>query len=294
VRVVAVIVVGIDGSEESKLGFRWALDEARLRGTSLRVVHAEQHEDRDAEGSAWLDRLVREVAGRRPGVEVARSVVQGPAAHVLVEEAKEAAMLVVGSRGHGGVAGLLLGSVSLQCVRDAACPVVVVRRPGEPALLPGARPAGEIVVGVDGSRPSKRALRFALEEARLRGASLQVVHAWKHATGGLYTYYTGGVGRQLGGPPRTREQEEQEWLARFVRCAVLGSDVPVVQRAVEGDPGHVLSEAAHGAALLVLGSRGWGGFTGLLLGSVGQHCVHHAPCPVVIVRGAGRIRQLAA
>jgi nucleotide-binding universal stress UspA family protein len=293
VRVMTVIVVGVDGSEESKAALRWAHAEATLRHASLRAIHAEAHDAGGPERVAWLDGVVCEVLGESPGVEVVQSIVEGDAAHVLVEAVGQADLLVVGSRGHGGFAGLLLGSVSQACAQHASCPVVIVCESGaRPACGEGSGTRG-IVVGVDGSRQSKIALRFALEEARLRESSIHVVHAWKHSTGGLYTYYTGGLGGQLGGPPRTRAEQEQEWLSRFVRCTAFAGDVPVVESVVEGDPAAVLLEASKEADLLVLGSRGWGGVTGLLLGSVSQPCAQHAGCPVVIVRATRRIRQAA-
>jgi nucleotide-binding universal stress UspA family protein len=101
----AVIVVGVDGSEQSKAALRFALEEAKLRQTSLHVVHAEHHYAGEQERVNWLDGIVREVVGESPGVEVTQAIVDGGAAHVLVEAAKEAEMLVVGSRGHGGFTG---------------------------------------------------------------------------------------------------------------------------------------------------------------------------------------------
>jgi nucleotide-binding universal stress UspA family protein len=138
-----VIVVGVDGSEASKDALRWALEEARLRQSSLRAVYAWLYPQIGGRGyipselldpellrktaQERLDALVGEVAGESPGVELERVVDEGPAARVLVEAAEEAELLVVGSRGHGGFAGLLLGSVSQQCAHHAPCPVVIVR-----------------------------------------------------------------------------------------------------------------------------------------------------------------------
>jgi nucleotide-binding universal stress UspA family protein len=139
----AYIVVGIDGSDQSKHALRWALDEARLRHTSLRVVYAwtmpiyvgygvtagpvfDPTELRDA-AQARVDKTVEEVVGNATGVDVEGKAVEGPPASVLVEEADGADLLVVGSRGHGGFTGLLLGSVGQQCAHHARCPVVIVR-----------------------------------------------------------------------------------------------------------------------------------------------------------------------
>lgn len=139
----ANIVVGVDGSEHSKHALRWALEEARLRSASLRAVHAwlmppyngygfgvtpmiEPGVLSEAAGEL-LDKAVDEVVGKATDVQVERKVVEGLAAQTLVEESEGADLLVVGSRGHGGFAGLLLGSVSQQCAHHAPCPVVIVR-----------------------------------------------------------------------------------------------------------------------------------------------------------------------
>jgi nucleotide-binding universal stress UspA family protein len=138
------IVVGIDGSDHSKQALRWALDEARLRDASLEVVSAWMLPvyatgygfapgdlvDPKLIGdgaAAQLEETVAEVAGDATGLTLTRKSVEGMAAQVLVEEARGADLLVVGSRGHGGFAGLLLGSVSQQCAQHASCPVVIIR-----------------------------------------------------------------------------------------------------------------------------------------------------------------------
>ena len=142
---------------------------------------------------------------------------------------------------------------------------------------------GRIVVGVDGSAASKRALAWALDEARLRGDSLVVVHAWTHplvASTGLPGGYIGSVDVDL---DHAVESASRELLQRAVSEANTGG-VEVEQRLVEGPAAGTLVEAAKGAELLVVGSRGHGGFAGLLLGSVSQQCAHYAPCPVVIIR----------
>ena len=138
-----------------------------------------------------------------------------------------------------------------------------------------------IVVGVDDSPAAAAALRWALEEARLRRATLEVVHTWVFPA----------VGEIPGGAVDTivtdLERAATDMLGEIVQ-GVVGADpgVEVVQRVLEGAPGRILVEAAAGADLLVVGSRGRGGFVGLLLGSVAHQCVHHASCPVVVVRQA--------
>ena len=138
----------------------------------------------------------------------------------------------------------------------------------------------EIVVGVDGSQSAQAALRFALDEARRRGAVVRAVAAW-HVPG---TAYEGAFGPPEPGSvddlePHAREALEQALVAAAEDA--VGVDVESVVK--EGAPARVLIEEACDADLLVVGSRGLGGFRGLLLGSVSQQCAHHAPCPVVIV-----------
>jgi len=138
-----MIVVGVDGSDESKAALRWALEEARLRNATVRAVYAWRDPyvlapgfglPEDFEFDALreravetLDAVVAEVAGKTSHVPVEGVVAEGPAGSVLVQAAEGAELLVVGSRGHGGFVGLLLGSVSQQCVTHAPCPVLVVR-----------------------------------------------------------------------------------------------------------------------------------------------------------------------
>jgi len=141
-----------------------------------------------------------------------------------------------------------------------------------------------IVVGVDHSAGAKEGLRFALEEARLRGATLRAVHGWQYP-------YIGWTGIGAGLPPIDEVQlHEFRDAAEAALDSALQEAIPdtvgveVERRVVEGAPAAVLVEESGDADLLVVGSRGLGGFAQLLLGSVSQQCAHHAKCPVVIVR----------
>jgi nucleotide-binding universal stress UspA family protein len=140
-----------------------------------------------------------------------------------------------------------------------------------------------VVVGVDHSAGAKEALRFALEEAKLRHATLRAVHAWQFG-------YIGVTGMEGGLPAVGGELHEFRDAAAAALDATLretipeAGDVGVERRVVEGAPAAVLVEESRGVDLLVVGSRGHGGFAQLLLGSVSQQCAHHAECPVVIVR----------
>ena len=142
---------------------------------------------------------------------------------------------------------------------------------------------GVIVVGVDQSAGAKEALRFALEEARLRSATLRAVHAWQFG-------YIGATGMEGALPAVGGELHDFRDAAAAALDATLleaipdAGEVEVERRVVEGAPAAVLVEESWGADLLVVGSRGHGGFAQPLLGSVSQQCAHHAQCPVVIVR----------
>lgn len=136
-----------------------------------------------------------------------------------------------------------------------------------------------VVAGVDGSACASAALEFAAREAALRGARLRVISAWETVP------IVAGIGiyppEALSGP---KEQAESAVRVALARAAELEPTVPTEGTVVEGQPAHVLINEAQGAALLVVGSRGHGGFASLLLGSVSQQVVHHAPCPVTVVR----------
>ncbi|MFF9482770.1 universal stress protein [Streptomyces sp. NPDC014733] len=145
---------------------------------------------------------------------------------------------------------------------------------------------GRIVVGVDGSESSQEALRWAVRQAELTGSTLTAVTAWE--------YPPGSIGR-IDEPRELRtslEQAADRGLSDAVRRAVRPGAGPRVETVVAyGTAAAVLLDAARGADLLVVGSRGHGGFSGALLGSVSRHCTAHAPCPVVVVRGTGQPAQ---
>lgn len=152
-----------------------------------------------------------------------------------------------------------------------------------------AKTASAVVVGVDRSEGAKQALRWALAEARLRKVPLRIIHAWTYAylgaaTGG-YGYLAGFESSSATGIESSELQREAEELVDHLIAEVAGdvNDVEVERQVTDGSAAAVLVGAASAGDLLVVGSRGHGGFAGLLLGSVSQQCVHHAPCPVVVV-----------
>jgi nucleotide-binding universal stress UspA family protein len=218
----------------------------------------------------------------------------GPAAERLVEASGSADLLVVGSRGRGGVGSALLGSVALHCVTHAACPVLVVH-----PTPPGRERSGKVLVGVDGSVASRMALVAAVDEAARLGAEVTVFSTYLMAD--YWTDLTSvivptveDVRRQL---HRGAEEMVDEVLA--ARTPAAAGPAPTVHVVVtEGQPADVLLRRAADADLLVVGSRGHGEFRGLLLGSVALACAMHGPCPVLVAhpkadRAAGLVAKPA-
>ncbi|RKT54907.1 universal stress protein [Saccharothrix australiensis] len=280
------IVVGVDGSASALTAVGWAAEEAARHRVPLKLVHAYLlptrgypdviligHEVRQAleeQGRRWLAEA--EAAARAAAdVEVVVSLEHSGAAGAMVWESKRSRLVVLGSRGLGGFAGVLVGSVAVAVVTHGECPVVVVR---------GATPAGgPVVVGVDGSPASEQAVAFAFEAASTRGAPLTAVHAWTDfAVDGPY-------GDRLAVEWARVEDEERRVLAeRLAGWQERYPDVRVDRVVVRERPARALPALAADARLLVVGSRGRGGFKGMLLGSTSQTLVHHSPCPLAVVR----------
>jgi nucleotide-binding universal stress UspA family protein len=279
------VVVGIDGSDRCRLALKWASDEARRRGSILKVLYAQLHppedppawyEPGDSEGSpgqAVVDDAVGLVATRHPSLTVRGEVVEWPAALALTSVSRDADLLVVGARGRGGFKELLLGSVGDQCVQYAHCPVAVVHDESEDPIYESAEP--RLVVGIDGSPGSARALRWALDEARIRSAALEAVFAWHYPP-----LHAGPRG------PTDKYRTAADQMVESARSWATGwePDVPfhATTRADATVP--ALIEASRGAELLVVGSRRHVGFHDALSGSVAHQAVRHAMCPVVVVR----------
>ncbi len=298
------IVVGVDGSEHSEVALKWAAREAELRGGGLDALTTvlvwdlfnQLHADGsrrfdpdydDTKADAALLATLEDALGADAAASVVRKTVIDVPAQGLLEAAKGADLLVVGARGLGGFRGLLLGSVSQQCLQHAPGPVAVVRSSvdaddasGTTALAGDDADGEHIVVGVDGSDSSRVAAGWAVTEARLRGAALHAVHAWEVPM--IY----GPVG--IGFPYDTSGMETaaRELLDEVVDGAVAGAggDAVAIERIVSpGGPASSILDAAAGADLVVIGRRGLGGFQRLLLGSVSEHVARHAPCPVVVM-----------
>jgi nucleotide-binding universal stress UspA family protein len=192
----------------------------------------------------------------------------------LAEESRGASLVALGSRGLGGFTGLVVGSTSVGLVARAHCPVVVLR--GEHDQQPS---AGPVVVGVDGTPTGEAAIAFAFEQASARGAELVAVHAWNEPV--IEAAFAANVALD----PESMQQDAEALVAeRLAGWQEKYPDVVVTRDIVRDRPTSVLLRHAAHAQLMVVGTRGLGGFRGLLLGSTSQHLLHHAPCPVAVVR----------
>jgi nucleotide-binding universal stress UspA family protein len=282
------IIVGIDGSPSSSKALQWAVREGELRDQPVTAVLTwgllnQRHPDHDqafdpdygkADAHNALEAYVTEAVGAHSGVQLL--AVNDLPARGLLHASEGAAMLVLGGRGLGGFQGLLLGSVSYQALHHASCPVTIIRELPAP---PVDEHVERIVVGIDGSDSARAALEWTIEEARLRHAVLEVVHAWQtnYAVAGAWGAATvdPAVYEE---PARTTLDEAMD----LVEAAHLAR--PPKATLVCDSAAHALLTAAKDADLLVTGARGIGGFASLLLGSTTTQVVHHAECPVVVHR----------
>lgn len=283
------VIVGYDGSEGSTLALRWAAQAAKDRGRTLEVITSWTMPAADlgiGASSTLQDQLIDELradaqntnaealkVAAEVGVQAVGEVLVGRAAALLVNRSEDAEMVVVGSHGTGGLTGFLLGSVSRQVATHAQCPTVVVRE--VPAGADG------MVVGVDGSPHSLKALEWAFEQASFTGSPLHVLHSWEiPPTWSMVEVPSYEPEKLIHDYGNAELRETSEAMAGFREKF---PDVQVRQEVVKGSPVKALVKAGETAQMLVVGSRGLGGFRGLLLGSVSHAVVHKAACPVAVV-----------
>ena len=297
------IVVGVDGSEHGRCALIWAAREAQRRRRPLHVVTAYSVPIFAASGldggyspiddtviqegaAAVLKEAVESVEGYED-LELSSSVESGDAAGVLLQFSEAAELLVFGSRGRGGFVGRLLGSVSSALPAHAKCPTVTVplrfaerlgehlereRTPKEPVEV---EPV--VAVGVDGSEQARVAVLVAAEEAMLLGVPLRVVCAVPQFSGSL-AWVPAPVDReQLFRDIRAQLKAGTAWLQSHF------PDLEVQTSLIDGAPVDVLVGVSRAVDLLVLGTRGHGGFAGMLLGSTTDGVLHHAKGPVMVV-----------
>ncbi|ROR73394.1 universal stress protein [Bogoriella caseilytica] len=283
-----VIVVGVDGSEASLGALEWAAAEAERTGWRLHIVcayalpsftaasldggyAAMDDSTIHAGAQSVLDDAAVRVADR--GLSVSTALETGDPAGVLVDLSREASIVVVGSRGRGGFADRLLGTVSSTLPAHAHCTTVVVPLRGGRQVTPVRR----IVVGVDGSDSARGALKRAISEARQWDAELSAVSAVPVPTGAGLAWLPAAVDR---GDVLT---DVRAGLRLAIEAALGDEVMDIRQLALEGNPAALMSEFSTAVDLIVVGSRGRGGFAGLLMGSTSQAVLHHAVCPVMVV-----------
>jgi nucleotide-binding universal stress UspA family protein len=292
------IVAGVDGSAASIEAVGWAADEAARRALPLRLVHAVNLSAVAAYAGTGaprsLAKLVEEAGRRcladaeqvardtRPGLRVEAELLTTEPVPALLELSRSARMLVLGSRGAGGFDGLIAGSTAVALAIHGHCPVAVIRG-GTPDRPPPA--GGPVVLGVDGSPASEAATAIAFDEASWRGAPLIAVHTWlefgmdspavaEHAA-------RHGVSVDWDGMQARQEEVLAERLAGY---QARYPEVAVHRDVVRDRPVRHLLERSADAQLLVVGSRGQGGFRGMQAGSTSQALIYHAPCPLVVAR----------
>ncbi|MCM2389325.1 universal stress protein [Streptomyces albipurpureus] len=300
------VTAGVDGSPEGLAAAEWAVEEARLRGVPLRLVHVAEkpltlvvaalaiNADQpagaagaDAAGDAVLRETARTLRERHPDIEITTRRRSGRAPAALASEADEAGMLVLGSRGLGGVAGFLIGSVGTATIGATARPVVLVRPApaGEPGPAPVGRSPdggrdqaaqGDVVVAVDIHDPADETLVFAFDEAARRGCAVRAVHGWRLPR---------LLGLAIDGDSRLDLERE---ITRTLRDLLLPwrqryPSVKVVEEARTGSPAHAVLAASAQAALVVVGRRVRRSPVGGHIGSVAHAVLHHSIAPVAIV-----------
>ncbi|AVH24970.1 universal stress protein [Nocardia cyriacigeorgica] len=283
----APIVVAVDGSPQSMHAAAWAAADAASRGRPLAIVSSPELPS-DMRPSVLFS--ADDIAGSRRRAEqsleraadfakktevpsVTTELIDGRIVPYLLARSADAVMIVVGSRGLGAYRRSLLGSVSTAVTRHAKCPVAVIRDVSGTDAVSAAKP---VLVGVDGTRNSEPAIELAFDEASRRRVGLIALHAWTDVTG--------------------MDVPMLDWVdSEDIEAATLAEGLAgyserypdvEVRRVLERDrPARSLSREAENAQLVVLGSHGRGGFTGMLLGSTSESVLHSVDCPVIIVRG---------
>ncbi|MFJ3636045.1 universal stress protein [Streptomyces sp. NPDC090112] len=284
------LVVGLDGSPESRAAADWAAEEAVRRDLHVHVVHAwlwqplsvPLVQDQGVEArraQEILEETRADLTRRHPRLSLTAEVVPDVPVPALLRAAKDAEMLVLGTRGHGALAGCLLGSYGQQLIASAECPVVSVR--ARHGIAETGPTEGEVVVGQQGGvEESADVLRFAFEAAAARKVPLRAVRAWNLPP--VYGYSPGSmwIAEQFGGletyEKAALEQALEPWRVSF-------PDVDVIAHVEHGSAGHVLLSVASDARLLVVGRQIRESALGTRTGSVAHAVLHHSTCPVAVV-----------
>ncbi|MGW1552181.1 universal stress protein [Streptomyces sp. NPDC002346] len=283
------VTVGIDGSRESLAAANWGAEEALRRGIPLRLLHVwSRDEERRARwvdpatARGWGERTLRiterRLRRRHSGLSVVTAWVPGDPADVLCVAGDESELLVLGSRGLGGPAGYLAGSVSLAVLARLKRPAILVRAHSAPA--PGqSRSAGDVVLGLDVYSPSDEMIEFAFTAAERFGCRLHVLHSWQMPA--VYGPDMAGVlPTLLAEVGQERQQALGDALAPWTEKYPA---VPVVRRCNQGRAAQDLAEASRDARLVVVGRRNRRARIGTHIGAVTHGVLHHSVAPVAVV-----------
>ena len=289
------IVVGTDGSLRADKAVAWAANRAAARNLPLLIllvvpelplpgrtaaaaaINQGTHyvDDFLAESQQKVEAVAERLRAEYPGVEIEARVVQGHDSSILAEASKDAAQVVVGARGQNAPLSVkLLGGVSDAVTSHAHGPVAVISDFAEE------NPNGPVVVGVDDSAPARAAARIAFDAAQVRGVPVIAVNAWDF---GPYDAFNAEIWDHS-------MQQINTSLTDLVNevLAPLREEFPNVEvevRIVRGRPENAIVDASKGAGLVVVGSRGRGGFKGLMLGSTSKHVLRESHAPVIVTRG---------
>lgn len=286
------IVVGVDGSPSSRLAAQWAAQEAKARDLPVllaaayivpQFLYAEgmvpsraMFEELEGQAQGFIDDAAAAIREVTTEVELMQQLHEGSPISMLLELSKEADMVVIGSRGLGGIAGALLGSVSASLVGHAHCPVVVLREDMDLAAE-----HNRIVVGADGSPVSALAVQTAYQEADAHGSELVAVNAWLDRA--VASSLAGMNLSNLDWEQAKAEQRQvvQEELEKYDDDYESITPQIVIRRE---SPEMALAEVGKGTRMIVVGSHGRGGFTGMLLGSTSRALLRLSPVPLMVVR----------
>jgi nucleotide-binding universal stress UspA family protein len=284
------IVVATDGAPPAEATVRWAAREATRRAVALKVVHVLDWDWNTARydfGGSYFEtarRLAENVTANAvsaarsvaPAVDVTGATLVGNPAAVLLAAADEAELLVIGSRGHGGFTGLLLGGVSQRVATHAPCPVAVVRGRTDAS-------EGPVAVGVDDSDHADHVLATAFAAASARTTGVVAIRTYLPA---VPLYYRDDVPAATIATPEQDAAERARLAEQLAPWRAKYPDVPVETLVSHDGAAGVLTGVSHGSQLVVVGSRGHGVIVGTLLGSTGLQLLHHADCPVLVDRPA--------
>jgi nucleotide-binding universal stress UspA family protein len=297
---VRTVVAGLDGSPESRAAAEWAAREAKLRGLPLKIVHVwepvpvpmahapllgaetQQH---------WSERVPREAAEglrlRHPGVEVTEEQVSGQPADMLVKAAEDAELMVLGSRGLGGLGGFLVGSVGLSAIAHAERPVVLVRageqaadehEPDPVGIPSAATPYRPVVLGLDPADAHDSVIEFAFEAAARHSAALRVVHGWN-----LPPYYVYGLSVDLELHDEIARQQSAALAEALRPWRLKYPDLQVAEESRSGSAANFLVDASRESSLVVVGRRIRRNPLGTHIGPVTHSVLHHATAPVAVI-----------